>query len=305
MAGCATRLTILCCDNIRHNGNMLESNFKRYLAAVGDRELLGWLAGNVSFPCSMVDRITPKPTSALVKETRELFNRENDGSVMGEDFIQWVVENNFAADFPKLEAAGVTITDDVTPYEETKIRVLNGGHTCLVYLGALKGHGHYHDLLQDPELLDHYTKYEIEEVLPALPDNLPFDKTRYYKTVTARFGNAHIADSVERICMDGYNKFPIFILPTVRRCFELGLEPLMGIRSIASWYVFARNIESGSLTFRYYEPYMAELRKLLQPDGLHAFVNSQELWGDLPDVYPKFVEILKSEIERLGERWPA
>ncbi len=304
MAGGSDPITLLCCDNIRHNGTMLETNLRLYLEATGDDELLDWLGNHASFPCSMVDRITPKPTNTLVEETRTLFKREDDASVMGEDFIQWVIEDRFAARFPELGKVGVTITRDVTPYEETKIRVLNGGHTCLVYLGALKGHGYYHDLLKDSELLDHYTRFETLEVLPALPADLPFDKTAYYETVSNRFGNAHIADSVERICMDGYNKFPIFIRPTIRRCFELGIPPVFAIRSIASWYVFARNIEHKSLTFNYYEPYMKELLPMLSPEGLDAFVNSSDLWSDLPKTYPQFVEILKSEIKSLGERWP-
>lgn len=297
-------ITVMCCDNLRQNGKLLKANFLKYLRFMEDLELVEWLDKNASFPSSMVDRITPKPTVELEQETMALFNRSSDSPVLGEDFIQWVIEDDFKNDFPKLDKVGVTITHDIDAYEETKIRVLNGGHTCLVYLGALMGFNTYDELMRNDELLHHYRSFEEQEVLPVLPSPLPFDAAQYLEIVTTRFTNTHIADSVERICMDGFSKFPIFVLPTVRGCLEIGIAPTFAIRSIASWYVFANKIYNGDFAFKYVEPYSEELKALLGPKNLDLFTTSKTLWDDVPEKYELFSSLLRQEIESLEKRWP-
>lgn len=297
-------ITIMCCDNLRRNGELLEENFLKYLQFMNDLELVDWIDKNASFPSSMVDRITPKPTAELEQETQVLFERPTDSPVLGEDFIQWVIEDNFKTDFPKLDKVDVTITKDIYSYEETKIRVLNGGHTCLVYLGALMNFNTYDELMRDDELFHHYRAFEEQEVLPVLPSPLPFDANQYLETVTTRFTNAYIADSVERICMDGFNKFPIFVLPTIRGCLEIGKTPTFAIRSIASWYVFANKIYNGGFAFNYVDPYSEELKALLGPKNLDLFTTSRTLWDDVPEKYELFSSLLRQEIESLEKRWP-
>lgn len=298
------RLTVLCCDNLRGNGHLLRQNFFHYLALCGDDDLLEWVVENVTFPASMVDRITPKPSANLEHEVEDLFGRKNDTAVLSEDFIQWVIEDDFAGDRPDLGIVGVSVVDDIDPYEETKIRVLNGGHTCLTYLGALGGYKSYDELMHDPVLFDHYWSFETREVLPALVIDLPFDKREYLETVTRRFKNRHIADSVERICADGFAKFPIFIAPTLRGCFEQHIIPLFGFWSVASWYVFAKRVASGQLNVRYFEPNLTELRPLIEDGNTHLFAASQTLWGDLPTLYPSFVPELLSAIDEMEKVWP-
>lgn len=297
-------ITIMCCDNLRQNGKLLKANFYRYLELLEDHGLIAWLTDNASFPSSMVDRITPKPKLELAEETKLLFGLSADSPVLGEDFIQWVIEDDFKNDFPKLDKVDVTITKDIDPYEETKIRVLNGGHTCLAYLGALMGYDTFDALLLDGELLNHYRSFEEQEVLPVLPGDLPFDKKQYLEIVTTRFTNNHIADSVERICTDGFNKFPIFILPTIRGCFEAGITPRFGIRSIASWYVFANRIFNGNMNFDYVEPYAEQLKPMLGAQNLDKFISSKTLWDSLPEAHADFGLILRQEIESLEKRWP-
>lgn len=297
-------ITILCCDNIRNNGAVLKSNFIRYLELVGDLALVDWLTKNASFPSCMVDRITPKPTQTLSAETEEEFGIKNDFTILSEDFIQWVVEKDFKSDFPSLEDVGVTITADIKPYEETKVRVLNGGHSCIAYLGALKGYKTFDTLLLDDELKEHFWEYEKNEVLPALPANLSFDKDVYLQTIADRFSNMHISDTVERICQDGFNKLPLFILPTIRGCFEAGLLPIFGIRSIASWYIFARSIHKGVLTFNYKEAHWDQFAPLLEDGCLDKFINNKQLWGSISNDYPTFASILKDEVRKLEKRWP-
>ena len=300
----AGSVSVLCCDNIRRNGRMLRMNLMSYVRALGDGDLAHWLATNASFPCSMVDRITPKPKLEHTEETRKLFSWQSGRTVMAEDFIQWVLEDDFAGPRPQLEKVGVTLTGNMDPYEEAKIRILNGGHSCLAYLGALSGHHTFDQAIADPELFDHFWGYETEEVLPALDMHLPFDKEDYLGKIVARFRNRNIGDSLERICADGFAKFSIFIRPTLEGCFAAGRRPHRGIRSVASWYVFARRVLSGKLPCNYVEARMPTLEPLLAEGNFTSFARSELLWGNMPHQYPEFECILKSKIEEVETTWP-
>jgi D-arabinitol 4-dehydrogenase len=298
-------ISVLCCDNLRANGELLKRNFLAYLELCGDRELIDWLSRNASFPSSMVDRITPRPDERTFYEVARLLGRENDPSVLTEDFVQWVLEDNFAAEKPPLDEAGVQIVDSVEPYEETKIRVLNGGHTCLAYLGALHGHQTFDQAINDNALGEHFFAYENDEVLAALSQDLPFDKHDYLAVTAARFRNPFVADALKRICMDGVSKFPIYILPTVVGNFKQGRLPRKAIVSIASWYVFAKRIHDGDLEFDYVEPNMALLEPLLADGRVSDFAKAKTLWGDLPRDFTEFSTALRREIEILDSKYPA
>ncbi len=298
-------ISVLCCDNLRANGELLERNFLAYLTLCKDTELIDWLANNASFPSSMVDRITPKPDRRVFDEVARLFGRVDDPSVLSEDYIQWVIEDNFAAQRPPLGQVGVQIVDSVVPYEETKILVLNGGHTSLSYLGVLQGHHTFDQAMNDAELEVHFRAYENEEVLPGLPQDLPFDRHQYLEIIIERFKNSNVADALERICTDGVSKFPIYILPTMINSFEAGRVPNWAINSIASWYVFAKRIHDGDLAFNYIEPKIALLQPYLEQDQAAAFANSSHLWGELPQSYPEFSNVLCQKIEQLNLKYTA
>lgn len=297
-------ISVLCCDNLRGNGVLLQRNFKTYLELCDDQALIDWLDRNASFPSSMVDRITPKPTSQLSNEVAQLFGRKNDPSVLSEDFIQWVLEDKFAGPKPPLDQAGVQIVSSVEPYEETKIRVLNGGHTCLTYLGALRGFQTFDQAMADPQLFEHFLRYENDEVLPALPEDLPFDINEYLTIITSRFQNPYVVDSLQRVCMDGVSKFPIFILPTIIKNFEQGRVPERAIVSIASWYVFAKRIHDGHMDFDYIEPNTHVLEPYLKDGRTIDFANAKSLWGTLPQEYPEFSTALCREIDILDSEYP-
>ena len=172
-------ITIACCDNLQENGVMLEHCFIQYLNALNNEKLLNWVSENTSFPSSMVDRITPKIDLQELQEIQRMFNRQDDCSVFSEDFIQWVIEDNFAGIRPPLNEVGVEIVDDVEPYENTKIRILNGGHTVLAYLGVLEGYETFDSAIRDSELSDFFDGIQSEEIIPSLPINSPVDYERY------------------------------------------------------------------------------------------------------------------------------
>lgn len=294
-------LTIACCDNIRQNGKMLRGNLLAYLKACKQTELMAWVEANVAFPCSMVDRITPRSPDSLSEELTELVGKQVTSPVMAEDFAQWVLQSQSAADMPDLAKAGVTVTPDVDPYEETKIRVLNGGHTALAYLAALEGVEKFDAAMRVPHLQEHFENFENKEVLTALTLELPFSKTDYLQAITRRFGNVAIGDTVARICADGMVKFPIFIRPTLEGCLQQGITPVYAIRSIASWYVFAQHVDAGKIGFDYLEPSWAELKSML---GTDEFLTNRQLWGDIPAAYPEFADTLRHEILEMESKWP-
>ncbi|WP_299415758.1 mannitol dehydrogenase family protein [uncultured Sulfitobacter sp.] len=294
-------LTIACCDNIRQNGKMLHRNLLAYLRACGDAALAEWAEANVAFPCSMVDRITPRSPAELGPELSALVGRDVQSPVMAEDFIQWVLQDHAAGPMPDLARVGVTVTPDVDPYEETKIRVLNGGHTALTYLAALEGIETFDAAMRIPHLNAHFHAFETQEVLPALTLTLPFSKQDYLADIARRFSNRAIGDTVARICADGMAKFPIFIRPTVEGCLAQGIMPVHALRSIASWYVFARHVQAGKIPFEYLEPSWDDLKALIATD---AFVTSAQLWGHLPQTYPQFTQALRQEISEMETKWP-
>lgn len=298
-------VTILCCDNIRSNGRVLENALHAYLEAKRLFELAKWVRSNVTFPCSMVDRITPRSTQALKDEVAHLFTKTSHSPVHAEQFTQWVIEDRFAAEMPDFSKAGVQIVSDVEPYEEAKIRILNGGHVGLAYLGALAGHQTFDQAMRDPSLRPHFEKWEKSEVLPGLGNHAPFDTTDYLGEIANRFENEGIADHLERICMDGYSKMAIYIRPTLEACLQKGILPEAGFDCVAAWIVTARRHQNGQNGFHYHEPYWDKLAPMITKGKESEIASDPQIWGDLPQRFDNFVPGLVAAIQRMDQKWQA
>ena len=292
-------LTVLCCDNLRGNGTMLERNLRRYLIAAGEPGLASWVSDHVSFPCSMVDRITPRPEPRHASEVAERFGIADDFTVHCERFMQWVIGDRFVGVRPELDTAGAELVEDVHPYEEAKIRILNGGHLALAYLAALRGIETYDAALRDPALDAFFDALTTTEILPSLDRGTPVDLPAYRDSVKRRFMNRSIADRISRIAMDGTSKFPVFLLPTVRACLARGIVPRWASTSIASWYVFLRRLEAGRLEFDYVDPKLPMVRPLLAPGREEEFARLPGLWGDTGRRHPEFVREVRARIAEL------
>ena len=298
---CNKPITLLCCDNIRENGVMFQKTFRTYLEACNDQELIEWIEKNVTFPSCVVDRITPRAPDSLADEIKTEFAIDEKCSVMAEPFIQWIIEDNFIGKRPELEKVGVQFVDNVFPYEEAKIRILNGGHVALSYFGALKDYVTYDEVINDYELQNYFFRLQRNEIIPALGKNIPFDLEEYLLKIFDRFRNENIGDKLERIAMDGVGKFPIFILPTIKNCFQKNIIPTNAIDSIASWYVFMKKIDMKKLNFDYHEPSWDWVKKFLSENKVNDFVNSSELWGDVPQKCFNFRKILNKRISELSK----
>jgi D-arabinitol 4-dehydrogenase len=305
-----TPITIACCDNIRQNGLVLETQFLAYLYQTNQHELADWVRENVAFPSSMVDRITPRTTDELRREVETLFPGFGHTAVQTEEYTQWVIENKFASDFPDLTKVGVVITKDIEPYEETKIRILNGGHTALAYLGALSGYRNFVEVMNDASHRKHFKKLQEDEIVPSIDIELPFDIHEYVDSVEQRFSSATNLDELDRICMDGFTKFHTFVVPSLRKCLEQGKRPVQIYKSIAAWYIYSRKFARGCKRIKYNEPNWTLLEPLLRDGAIDQFVSNERLWGDIPKKYITFTRDLKSillshtyekEIDLLGD----
>ena len=300
---CNKPITLLCCDNIRENGVMLKKALNSYLLACNDGDLIDWINENASFPSCVVDRITPKAPLNLKQEIKSEFNINEKCSVMAEPFIQWVIEDNFIGKRPDLEKVGVQFTMNVLPYEEAKIRILNGGHVALSYLGALKNLQTYDQAINDNELQEFFFNLERKEIIPSLGHNIPFDLEKYMLVIFDRFKNENIGDKLERIAMDGVSKFPIWILPLIKKCFEINIQPTNAIYAIAGWYIFMKKIFNKKLEFNYYEPRWEWVQQFLYEDKIIEFATCAELWGNVPNIYPEFKTILNNQILELEKKY--
>ena len=305
-----TPITIMCCDNIRQNGLVLKTHFLAYLYHTNQYELAEWIRENVKFPSCMVDRITPRPSEKLKREVERIFPGYGHNSIQTEEFTQWVIEDKFASEFPDLTQVGVTITDNIEPYEETKIRILNGGHTSLAYLGVLSGYNTFDEVMNDKDHREHFRNLQMEEIVPSIDHDLPFDIYEYVDTIEKRFTSSTNMDDLERICMDGFTKFHTFIVPSIRACLEKNKRPIHIYKSIAAWYIYARKFAKGCSKIKYTEPNWILLEPLLKDGVIDSFVSNERLWGDIPKNHNTFTRDLKTillshtyekEIDLIGE----
>lgn len=227
-------LTILSCDNIMTNGAVARE------AAIGaargiDHALPGWIADHVSFPNSMVDRITPMTTPGDIEWLDRTMGIADRWPVVAEPFRQWVVEDNFAGDRLPLDDIDVIVTNDIEPYELTKLRLLNAGHSCLAYLAALDGFTAVDSAMADP-VLSRFVRVLLDvEAKPTLPaaDGIVLDD--YIDSLIERFSNPAVGDQIERLCLDGSAKFPKFLLPTIQHQLDHGGPIELATLALAGW----------------------------------------------------------------------
>ncbi len=206
--------TVMSCDNLPHNGSIARQATVE-TARLIDAALADWIDANVSFPNAMVDRITPATGERELTSIVNEHGVADSAPVFCETFLQWVLEDKFCNGRPPLEQVGVQIVSDVTPFEMLKIRVLNGGHALIAYPAALLGIELADEAMANPLIRGFIDKVEHNEVIPTVPPVPDTDATDYFATVVQRFSNPAIGDTIERLCYDGSNRQPKFIVPTI------------------------------------------------------------------------------------------
>ncbi len=242
-------LTVMSCDNIMTNGHVARTAILGE-AARHSRELVEWIEANVRFPNSMVDRITPATTPGDGEWLEQTYGIADAWPVVAEPFRQWVVEDDFGGDRLPLETLDVIITDDIDPYELTKLRLLNAGHSCLAYLAALDGFARVDEAMADPVLREFVTRLLHVEAKPTLPAAAGIDLDEYIASLIERFSNPGVGDQISRLCLDGTAKFPKFLLPTVRAQLaghdSQGVNVARSALALAGWCEYLATSETPS-----------------------------------------------------------
>lgn len=280
-------VTLLNCDNLRHNGDRSRSGLMQFIAQLGDDKLARWVEANTASPNAMVDRITPRPTCDVAERVRAATDWADGAPVMAESFIQWVIEDRFAAGRPAWERVGVEMVASVQPYEEAKIRILNATHSCIAWAGTLIGKTYIHEGTLDPQIRAWAHAYVTDDVIaclhrPAAPS--PIDLAAYRDVVIERFGNPAIQDTNQRVAMDGFSKIPGFIRPTI-------VERLSRNESIAStsmlpalFLAFLQRWHRGQIDYDYQDQAMdpAVAHAVCDAaDPVAAFCADRMLWGPI------------------------
>jgi mannitol 2-dehydrogenase len=209
------------------------------LAHLSDPELARWIDAHVAFPNGMVDRITPA-TGPRERALAQTFGLSDPVPVTCEPFRQWVIEDIFPAGRPPLEQVGVTFTPHVHAFEMMKIRILNGGHATIAYPGGLMDIEFVHEAMAHPLILGLLNKVEREEIIPYVPSVPGTDILAYYDLIVHRFSNPEVADTERRLCLDGSNRQPKFIVPSVRDALAAGgsVEGLALVSALWARYCF-------------------------------------------------------------------
>jgi fructuronate reductase len=321
-------LTIVCCDNLPSNGatlrGLVEQYVQKYTAQYaanyaaeyaaqyprhrGDRRaaerLADWIATSVRFPATMVDRIVPATTGADRAEAAALLGVRDEGTVVAEPDTHWVIEDDFAGPRPAWETAGALLVPDVAPYELMKLRVVNGAHSALAYLGGLAGHVYIAGAAADPGLAEYTRRLLTDDVIPTLDPPPGVDLAGYAQRQLGRFANPALHHATAQVAMDGSQKLPQRLLGTIRDRYAAGAQPLWAALAVAAWM---RHVATGcrddGRPFAVDDPlatlFSERLRGVSGPRQVSAaLLGVHEVFGDLAG-NTGFADLVASHLERL------
>jgi len=296
LRGAARRpVTLLSCDNLPSNGRLLARVLKAFVKRV-DPELLAWIDASVSFPCSMVDRIVPAVTETELQTNAALLGLEDNALVVTEPFCQWVIEDAFATQVPDWKSAGALIVADVEPFEELKLRLLNGSHSIIAYLGYLAGYDYVHQVMADPLFAALVSRY-MAETSPALSLPEGFDVAAYQVQLVERFKNAALNHLTAQIAQDGSQKIPQRWLATLRTRLAEGEDINILALAIAGWFRYLHLVRDSGERFNISDPLGERLVALAASNERTSMVSRllgvKEVFADLGQSSPRLLEAIE------------
>lgn len=277
--------TVMSCDNIRANGDVARSAALGY-AALRSPDLAEWIADNVSFPNSMVDRITPATSTEVHQVLGREYGLDDAWPVASEDFFQWVLEDGFGDCRPPYEDAGVEVVPDVVPFELMKLRLLNASHQILAYLGSVAGYRLVHEAAADEAIRRVLRHFWLQEAIPTLTPIPGVDFVDYTESLLARYANPHVRDTLERLATDASNRIPVFMLPIVVDCLARGVPPTVGALTVAAWQKYARGIDDNGAELTQHDARADDVRRRAEEEattGSDGFLGDPAVFGDLRD----------------------
>jgi mannitol 2-dehydrogenase len=293
--------TLLSCDNLQANGETARSAVLSF-AGARSSTLQKWMETNISFPNSMVDRITPRTTDDNRAAIANKFGVLDLCPVVSEPFRQWVLEDAFIAGRPAWELVGAQMTSDVAPYEKTKMRLLNGGHSAISYTADLLGYSTIADSVADP-LVHGLLEEFMAEVRPTLRRLPGIDLDAYASTIVKRFSNSAIRDQVARICSDGCTKMAKFIVPSLVDLLEGRELPRVLPFVIASWLHYLRGYDESGRKLSISDPSLAYMQPFLDAGGEDArlALSVRPLFGEIAFAHPQLVSAVQTALNQLRE----
>jgi mannitol 2-dehydrogenase len=294
--------TVMSCDNVPGNGAVARRAFAGH-AALRDPELGRFVAEEVAFPDSMVDRITPATTDADRAELAAAFGVGDAWPVVCEPFSQWVLEDSFPGGRPPLEDVGVQLVHDVAPYELMKLRLLNAGHQVLGHVGRLAGLRHVHEACQDPLLRRLLLGYLRTEGIPTLRPVPGIDLRRYVGDLLGRFASPAVRDTLDRLRTDASDRIPKFLLPVLRENLAAGREVRHCALVLAAW---ALGLEGRDETGARVAVADARGEALAAAAGRQredplALLRERDVFGDLAE-NARFAAVYTAQLASLRER---
>jgi len=274
--------TVMSCDNIPANGHVARSAVLGF-AELKDPGLARWIADEVAFPSSMVDRITPVTTDETRAGVAADFGIEDLWPVRSESFEQWVLEDRFCTDRPPLEQVGVQLVADVGPYELMKLRLLNASHQVMSYLGILAGATYVHEVCTDPIFTEFLQDYMRAEAVPTLQPVPGIDLDSYSHQLIARFRSQAIRDTLARQVVDGSDRIPKFLLPVVKDQLAGERKVSRSALVLAAWSVFLEGRTEAGATIPTVDRRLPELRAAVaaERNSPGSFLDYSAVFGEL------------------------
>lgn len=276
--------TVMSCDNLPGNGHVTE-NAVAGLVELVDRSDSRWIREAVTFPNGMVDRITPATSQRERAALRADFGVDDARPVYCEDFRQWVLEDRFPGGRPRLEQVGVQFVADVAPFELMKIRILNGGHAAIAYPAGLLDIHFVHEAMEDAQIARFLSALLDDEIIPLVPPVPGADLQIYKRTIERRFANPKIGDTIRRLCLDGSNRQPNFILPTLREALRAG-RPIDGFALVSAlWCRYCYGETESAQPIAPNDPSWQRLSEQARKarSAPEAWLEMQDVYGTLRD----------------------
>jgi len=300
-----TPFTVLSCDNIPDNGHVVK-NAVLGMAEKRSPELAGWIKEHVSFPGTMVDRIVPAATAESLAEISQHLGVNDPCAISCEPFIQWVVEDNFVAGRPAWEVAGVQMVNDVLPWEEMKLRMLNGSHSFLAYLGYLAGYPHINDCMADDNYRRAARALMLNEQAPTLKVK-GVDLARYADLLIDRYSNPALRHRTWQIAMDGSQKLPQRMLDSVRWHLAHGSDfPLLAL-GVAGWMRYVDGVDEQGKAIEIADPLLSTIQAAVQGSEqgdarVKALLGIEAIFGKELPQDARFVERVTEAYRTLLEK---
>lgn len=261
-------LTLMSCDNLADNGHQLRALLREDLAA-RDPALLDWFEVHCTTPCSMVDRIVPATTPEDRSQIETMTGLRDEGTVVTEPFSQWVIEDAFAGPRPAWDRVGAQIVSDVAPYETAKLRMLNGAHSALAYLGLERGHAFVHEAVGDLALRELVHRLMIDEAAPTIQAGPGQDLPAYAEALLGRFANPALNHRLIQIAMDGSQKIPQRWLATLAANQQAGRDCPAILTALGAWL---RHVRGDARKVE--DPRAVELAAAWQEQGEGGFLQA-------------------------------